>query len=147
MPPPPPPDPEPLTLDLADFDAVGVMSDVVLAVRSHAISSGADAVAFVSAPEGWHQVAVTGRRSGHLVLSVRYTELTPSRRHNVARALARREWQLDDDGDGATVRFPPGTDASAPAFEVLAVLTLAGAPKDVRRVRALDAAGEPLALP
>lgn len=138
--------PEPVSVDLGDFDAVGVMSGIVLAVRSHAIEAEADVTATISAPDGWHRVVATARSSGHVVLGIRYTELTPSRRHNVEKALARRGWQPDEDGDGVTRRFPPGTDASDPAFEILSVLPLAGAPADVRRVQATDATGTPVPL-
>jgi hypothetical protein len=137
---------DPVRLDLADFDAVGVASDVVLAVRSHAIAHELDAAATVSAPDGWHQVVVTGRRSGHTVLGVRYSELSASRWNNVAKAMAGRGWDLDDDEEGATRRFPPGTEPSAVAFELLAVAALAGAPSDVRRVTAVDANGDPVPL-
>jgi hypothetical protein len=138
--------PLPLRLDLGDFDAVGVAGDVVVAVRSHAIEHGLDVAATVSAPGGWHRVVVTGRSSGHVVLGVRYGSLTASRWHNVARALAGRGWDLDDDEEGATRRYPPGTEPSTVAFELLAVAALAGAPSDVRHVTALDAHGTPVAL-
>lgn len=138
--------PDPVALDLSDFDAVGIAADVVDAVRRHAIESGGDVAATVSAPEGWHRVVVTGRKSGHTVLSVRYSELTRARRHNVARALAARDWDTDEDGEGATHRVPPGTEASAAAFELLAVVSLGGAPTDVRHVTAVDASGAPVPL-
>jgi hypothetical protein len=138
--------PDPVGLDLGDFDAVGVATDVVAAVRGHAIEHGHDVAATVSAPGGWHRVVVTGRPGGHAVLGVRYGELTTSRAHNVARALAARGWDLDDDGDGATRRHPPGTEASTVAFELLAVAALAGAPGDVRQVTARDAQGTPVPL-
>jgi hypothetical protein len=137
---------EALRLDLGDFDAVGIAGDIVVALRGHAIEHGVDAAATVSAPDGWHRVVVTGRPGGHTVLSVRYSELTASRWNNVARALARRGWDLDDDEEGATRRHPPGTDASSVAFELLAVAVLAGAPSDVRHVTAQDAAGRPVEL-
>jgi len=138
--------PPPVTVDLADFDAIGAMSAVVLAVRSHAIESGVDATATVSAPDGWHEVVVGARGSGHVVLGVRYTELSTSRRHNVSRALAQRQWQLDEDHDGVTFRFPPGTDPTTAAFEVLAALTSSGAPNAPRQVTAVDAHGTPIPL-
>jgi hypothetical protein len=89
---------------------------------------------------------VGARAGGHLLLGIRYDGLTASRRHNVAGALAQRGWQLDEDDDGVTLRFPPGTDASTAAMEILSVLTLAGAPSDVRRVTAVDANGATVAL-
>lgn len=141
-----PADPAPVALDLSDFDAVGIAADVVDAVRRHAIRSEGDVAATVSAPEGWHRVVVTGRRSGHVVLSVRYSELSRSRWHNLAAALAKRGWDLDEDSEGATHRIPPGTEASAVAFELLAAATLSGAPTDVRQVTAADAAGTPVPL-
>jgi hypothetical protein len=124
-----------LLLDLDDFDAVGIAADVVDRVRREAIGSGADVAATVSAPEGWHRLIVTGRRSGHVVLAVRFGDLTASRWHNIERELAARGgWDRDDDGEGVTHRFPPGTEATAVAFELLAALTLAGAPADTRTV-------------
>ena len=138
--------PEPIVLDLGDFDAVGIAADVVDAVRRHAIESGGDVAATVSAPDGWHKVVVTGRRSGHTVLGVRYSDLTRSRWHNVARAVAERGWDLDDDQEGSTHRFPPGTEASAVAFELLAAVSLGGAPPTLRQVTAVDASGSPIPL-
>lgn len=140
------PAPAAVGLDLGDFDAVGVAGEVVVAVRSHAIEHGLDVAATVSAPDGWHRVVVTGRPGGHAILGVRYSELTTSRWHNVARALAGRGWDLDDDEEGATRRYPPGTEPSTVAFELLAVAALAGAPSDVRQITALDAHGTPVAL-
>lgn len=135
-----------VALDLGDFDAVGVASSVVDAVRTEAIQRSQDVAATVSAPDGWHGVVVTGRRSGHVVLSIRYGWLSTSRRHNLDGALAKRGWDLDDDADGATNRIPPGTEAATAAFELLAALTSAGAPTDVRQVTATDASGESVAL-
>jgi len=139
-------EPPPLPLDPADFDAVGVLSDAVVALRVHAIEADTDVAATVSAPDGWHRVVVTARSSGHLVLGVRYTELTTSHWHNVADALDRRGWQLDEDEEGSTVRFPPGTEPTNAAFEALAALTLAGAPATVRTVTAVDGHGEAVTL-
>jgi hypothetical protein len=122
-------------LDLGDFDAVGVASDLVDTVRQQAIEAGRDVAATVSAPNGWHRVVVTGRSSGHVVLVVRFSELTTSRWHNVEKALRERgSWDLDDDAEGVTRRYPPGTEAATVAFELLAALTLAGAPADTRTV-------------
>jgi hypothetical protein len=137
---------DPLALDLGDFDAVGIAGEIVAAVRAHAIEHELDVAATVAAPDGWHRVVVTGRRSGHAVLSVRYSELSASRWHNVAHALAARGWDLDDDEEGATLRYPPGTEPSTVAFELLAAATLAGAPSDVRQVTALDSKGDPVPL-
>ena len=87
---------------------MGIAGAVVDVVRSQAITRGVDVAATVSAPSGWHRVVVTGRQSGHVVLSVRYPSLTTSRRHNLDDALAKRGWDLDEDNEGATHRIPPG---------------------------------------
>lgn len=133
-------------LDLGDFDAVGVATDMVVALRTHAIEHGRDAAATIDAPAGYQRVVITARHSGHVVLGTRYTELGRSRWNNVADALEQRGWQLDDDGEGATRRYPPGSQASDAAFESLAAATLSGAPSDVRTVTALDAGGGPVDL-
>jgi len=137
---------EAVLLDLGDFDAVGVATDVVIALRTHAIEADVDAAATVDAPAGYQRLVVTARSSGHVVLSVRYTELGRSRWNNVADALAQRGWQLDDDGEGAVRRYPPGSQASDAAFEALAAITLSGAPADVRTVTAVDGTGTPVPL-
>jgi hypothetical protein len=141
-----PPDTEPITVDLADFDAVGILGEVVVAMRVRGIEADTDAAATVSAPDGWHRVVVTARASGHVVVGVRYTALSTSRWHNVAEALARRGWQLDEDQEGATLRFPPGTEPTDAAFEVLAAATVGGAPADVRTVTAVDGHGDGVPL-
>lgn len=133
-------------LDLGDFDAVGVAAEVVVALRGHAIAASVDAAASVSAPAGWHGVVITARRSGHVVLGVRYGGLSSSRWNNVAEALERRGWQLDDDGAGATIRYPPGTEPTTVAFDILGVLVVSGAPADVRSVTAVDGRGAPVDL-
>ena len=135
-----------IDLDPADFDAVGVLSDVVVALRIHAIEADTDAAATISAPEGWHRVVITARSSGHLVIGIRYTELSTSRWHNVAEALARRSWQLDDDDEGATARFPPGSEPTDAAFEALAAIGLAGAPIQARTLTAVDGRGDVVPL-
>jgi hypothetical protein len=137
---------DPVVIDLADFDAVGIASDVVLAVRMQSIERGIDVAATVSAPEGWHRVVATGRPSGHLVLGVRFSELSTSRWHNVAEAFRQREWDQDEDHEGVTTRFPPGTEASTAAFELLAAVSVGGAPTDERTVIAVAADGEPVDL-
>ena len=116
------PQPRPMLVDLDDFDAVGIVTEVLVSLRAHTMRIGADSAATVSAPPGWHRAVMTARDSGHVVLSVRYEELSTSRLKNVADALDRRGWQLDDDGEGSTIRFPPGTEASTPAFELLGAL-------------------------
>jgi hypothetical protein len=141
-----PDDAGPVTVDLADFDAVGIVSDILVSLRAHTMATAADTAATVSAPDGWHRVVMTARDSGHVVLGVRYEPLSTSRLKNVADALAGRGWQLDDDGEGATIRFPPGTDATTPSFELLAAAVLSGAPSDERTVTAVDGAGTPVDL-
>jgi len=133
--------PEPISVDPTDFDAVGVVADAVVNLRAHVMVTERDTAATFDAPEGWHRVVVTAKPGGSSVLVVRYGELSMSRLRNVADALSRRGWQLDEDGEGATLRQPPGTPATDVAFEVLAVLTVAGAPTSVRTVRAVDADG------
>lgn len=139
-------EPQAVPVDLADFDAVGIVSEVLVSLRAHTMVTSGDTAATLSAPDGWHRVVMTSRESGHVVLGVRYERLSTSRLKNVAGALASRGWQLDDDGEGATIRFPPGTDATSPAFELLAAATLSGAPSDVRTVTATDATGAPVDL-
>lgn len=138
--------PAPLTIDPEDFDTVGVMSDVVVTLRAHVMATDSDAAATIDAPAGWHHVVMTAKPGGSTVLVVRYGELTVSRLRNVADALSRRGWQLDEDGEGATLRQPPGTPATDVAFEVLAVLSTAGAPTTPRTVTAVDAGGTVLDL-
>ena len=136
----------PLAVDLADFDAVGILGAAVVALRVRSIEADTDAAATIDAPEGWHRVVITARSSGHVVVAVRYTPLSTSRWHNAAEALARRGWQLDEDQEGATMRFPPGTEPTDAAFEALAAATVAGAPADVRTMTAVDGAGAPVDL-
>ena len=133
-------------IDLGDFDAVGQTTDLVVALRSHAITAGIDAAATVGAPAGWQRLVVSALPSGHVVLGIRYSDLSRSRWNNVAGALEKRGWQLDEDGEGATRRYPPGSEAADAAFEALAATTLAGAPADVRTVTAVDGNGAPVDL-
>ncbi len=133
-------------IDLGDFDAVGQTTDLVVALRSHAITAGIDAAATVGAPAGWQRLVVSALPSGHVVLGVRYSDLSRSRWNNVAGALEKRGWQLDEDAEGATRRYPPGSDPADAAFEALAATTLAGAPADVRTVTAVDGSGAPVDL-
>ncbi len=128
-------------IDPPDPDAVGVLNDVVVALRAHVMEHDAAAIATVAAPEGWHGVTITAMPGGHVVLGVRFAGLSKSRTNNVAEALDRRGWQLDEDGEGATHRHPPGTDAMTVAFEVLTMVGAAGAPKTTRRITAVDAGG------
>ncbi|MCD9624389.1 hypothetical protein [Rhabdothermincola salaria] len=133
-----------VVLDLTDLDAVGVLTDVIVDLRGHVMERDVAAVATVAAPEGWHRFTLTAMPGGHLVLGVRFAELTKSRTNNVAEALDRRGWQLDEDGGGATHRHPPGTDAMTIAFEALTLIGAAGAPRTQRRVTAVGADEEPL---
>jgi hypothetical protein len=139
-------EPDPITVDPSDFDAVGLVSDAVVNLRSHAMTTSLDSAMTVDAPEGWHHVVVTAKAGGSSVIVVRYGPLSLSRLRNVAEALGRRGWQLDEDGEGATLRQPPGTTATDVAFEVLAVLTVAGAPAAPRSATGSDADGTPIDL-
>jgi hypothetical protein len=138
--------PEPLAVDPSDFDAVGVLADAVVNLRAHTLTTGLDAAATISAPDGWHRLVVTNKAGGSTVLVVRFNELSLSRLRNVADALHRRGWQLDEDREGATLRQPPGTPATDVAFEVLAALTAAGAPAEPRTATGADADGRPIDL-
>lgn len=139
-------EPAPLLLDLADFDAVGIATDVVVAVRSHAIDRSVDTSAEISAPDGWHRVMVNCSATGQTLLRIVFGDLTRSRANNVSRALRDRGWQVDEDGEGASHRYPPGTEATTVAFDALGALAVGGAPTDIRAVRAQDRGGHTLAL-
>lgn len=139
-------DPAPLLLDLADFDAVGIATDVVVAIRTHAIRSEVDTSAELSAPEGWHRVMINCSATGHTLLRVMFADLTRSRANNVSRALTDRGWQVDQDESGASRRFPEGTEPTTVAFDALAALAVGGAPTDIRTVRARDREGRSLSL-
>lgn len=134
------------TIDLDDFDAVGVLAEVVVDLRQHVLLNGIEASATVSAPDGWHRVVINAKGGGSSVLVVRFNELSSSRLRNVADALSGRGWQLDEDREGATLRQPPGTTATDVAFEVLAALGAGGAPHQLRSVDAQDADGTPIGL-
>jgi hypothetical protein len=138
--------PDPTVVDPGDFDAVGVMAEVVLALRRHAMDRQGDVVASVSAPAGRHRLRIVARAGGHIVFAVRYDELSTSRRNVIAEALGRRGWDLDEDTEGATRRYPPGTEHTTVAFDALAVRTLGGAPAEPRTVTATDAGGAALDL-
>jgi hypothetical protein len=137
---------EPLSLDLADFDVVGVLTDAVVGLRTHVMLNERETSAAISAPDGWHRLVINAKTGGSSVLIVRYNDLTASRLRNVAAALESRGWHLDEDREGATLRQPPGTTATDVAFEALAALTLGGAPSDVRAMTALDADGNDVDL-
>lgn len=133
-------------IDLDDFDAVGVVADLVVDLRQHVMVNRVEASATVSAPEGWHRVVCNVKGGGSTVLVVRFADLSVSRLRNVADALDARGWQLDEDREGATLRQPPGTTATDVAFEVLAALGVAGAPRGARAIEARDADGGPVTL-
>lgn len=135
-----------VVLDLNDADGVGVLNDVVLALRGHVMAIGTAATATVAAPDGWHRLTITAMPGGHVVLGVRYAGLSKSRTNNVHEALDRRGWDLDEDGEGSTHRHPPGTDAMTVAFEVATMVGAGGAPKKPRRITAVDAGGAPVAV-
>ncbi len=136
----------PLLLDLADFDAVGITTDVVVAIRSHAIQAEIDTSASISAPEGWHRVIVNCSATGKTVLRVRFGDLTTSRANNVSSGLVEQGWQIDEDRDGASQRYPSGVEASTVAFDALGAVGLGGSPRDVRSVTASDRAGTAVPL-
>ena len=135
-----------VTVDPNDFDAVGVVAEAIVTLRGSAMERQCDVVATISAPPGRHRLKVVARPGGHVVLAVRFDELTNSRRNVIADALTGLGWDLDDDSEGATFRFPPGTEHTTVAFDVLAVLTLGGAPGDRRTMTAVDATGAPVEL-
>jgi hypothetical protein len=134
------------TIDPGDFDSFGVVADLVVAVRGHALERGVDVIATISAPPGRHQLRIVGRPGAHVVLAVRYDDLTLSRRNVLAEALQQRGWDADEDREGATRRFPPGTEHTAVAFEVLEVITAGGAPAEPRTVTVIDANGTPVVI-
>lgn len=136
----------PLRLDLSDFDAVGIASDAIATVRAHAIANVVATSAEVSAPDGWHRVVINCSDSGNVNLRVRFVDLTTSRANNVSTALLDRGWQLDEDRDGASSRYLPGVEATSIAFDVLAVLSLGGAPTDVRSITATEVGGRSIEL-
>lgn len=130
---------EPVVFDPTDFDAVGVLSESIVSLRAHVLVHEVDASATVDAPEGWHRLVINAKQGGSSVLIVRFNDLSASRLRNVADALSKRGWQLDEDREGATLRQPPGTTATDSAFEVLAAIGVAGAPTSPRTVLAHDA--------
>ena len=136
----------PIRLDLADFDAVGILTEAIVSLRAHVLIGEVEASASISAPEGWHRLVINAKNGGSSVLVVRFNDLSVSRTKNVADALQRRGWQLDEDREGATSRQAPGTAATDVAFEVLAALTVGGAPSDAREVTAVDATGAAVEL-
>jgi hypothetical protein len=137
----PPPAADPLSIDLADFDAVGLLTEAIVSLRAHVLINELETAAVVSAPEGWHRLVINAKSGGSSVLVIRFNELSVSRTKNVATALNKRGWQLDEDREGATLRQAPGTTATDVAFEVLAALTVVGAPHDVRLMHATDSTG------
>lgn len=144
--PAPTPGAEPMSLDLADFDAVGLLTEAIVSLRAHVLINELEAAATIGAPSGWHRLVLNAKSGGSSVLVVRFNDLSVSRTKNVATALHRRGWQLDEDHEGATLRQAPGTPATDVAFEVLAALTVGGAPHDVRELQATDATGASVEL-
>ncbi len=135
-----------LQIDPSDFDAVGLLSEAIVSVRAHVLIEEIDASATITAPEGWHRLVINAKQGGSSVLVVRFNDLSASRLRNVADALVRRGWQLDEDREGATLRQPPGTSATDTAFEVLAAIAAAGAPSTPRTVSAIDTDGTEIDL-
>lgn len=135
------PGPEPVLLDLDDLDAVGVLSEAIVSLRAHVLISDHEAAITIDAPTGWHRLVINAKNGGSSVLVVRFNDLSVSRTKNVAAALHRRGWQLDEDHEGATLRQAPGTTTIDVAFEVLAALGVGGAPRGTREMRATDATG------
>ena len=135
-----------VAIDPTDFDAVGVLSEAIVSLRAHVLINEVDASATVSAPEGWHPLVINAKQGGSSVLVVRFNELSASRLRNVADALSKRGWQLDEDREGATLRQPPGTAATDSAFEVLAAIGIGGAPTAVRTLEARDGNGNEVDL-
>jgi len=133
-------------VDIGDFDAVGVLSDLFVTLREKVMLSEVEASAIFSAPDGWHVVVVTAKPGGSTVLICRFHQLSLSRLRNVADALVRRGWLLDEDREGATLRMAPGTTTTDVAFEVLAALVTAGAPSGEREIELRDGQGNPIAL-
>jgi len=135
-----------LHIDPSDFDAVGLLSEAIVSVRAHVLIEEIDASATITAPEGWHRLVINAKQGGSSVLVVRFNDLSASRLRNVADALVRRGWQLDEDREGATLRQPPGTSATDTAFEVLAAIAAAGAPSTTRTISAIDTDGTEIGL-
>lgn len=129
---------EPVVIDPTDFDAVGVLTEAIVSLRAHVLINEVDASATVSAPEGWHRLVINAKQGGSSVLIVRFNELSASRLRNVADALGKRGWHLDEDREGAALRQPPGTTATDSAFEVLSAIGIGGAPTSPRTLAARD---------
>ena len=144
--PAPPTGAGPLSIDLADFDAVGLLTEAIVSLRAHVLINELEAAATITAPPGWHRLVINAKSGGSSVLVIRFNELSVSRTKNVATALHKRGWQLDEDREGATLRQAPGTTATDVAFEVLAALTVGGAPHDVREMHASDSTGASVEL-
>jgi len=142
----PPPAADPLSIDLNDFDAVGLLTEAIVSLRAHVLINELEAAATITSPAGWHRLVINAKNGGSSVLVIRFNELSVSRTKNVATALHKRGWQLDEDREGATLRQAPGTTATDVAFEVLAALTVGGAPHDVREMNASDSTGAALEL-
>jgi hypothetical protein len=138
--------PDPIVLDLDDFDAVGVLSEAIVSLRAHVLINEQEAAATIDAPADWHRLVINAKSGGSSVLVIRFNDLSVSRTKNVATALHKRGWQLDEDREGATLRQAPGTTTTDVAFEVLAALTVGGAPHGTRNMSATDATGTAVEL-
>ena len=135
-----------VVIDPTDFDAVGILTEAIVSLRAHVLIKEVDASATVSAPEGWHPLVINAKQGGSSVLIVRFNELSASRLRNVADALSKRGWHLDEDRQGATLRQPPGTMATDSAFEVLSAIGIGGAPSTTRTLEARDGNGNEVDL-
>ena len=86
----------PVAVDLSDFDAVGIVSDILVSLRAHTMPTSADTAATVSAPDGWHRVVMTARgerarRAGRALRAAQHlTAEERGRRAGRARLAARR---------------------------------------------------------
>jgi hypothetical protein len=138
--------PDPIVLDLDDFDAVGVLSEAIVSLRAHVLIYEQEAAATIDSPADWHRLVINAKSGGSSVLVIRFNDLSVSRTKNVATALHKRGWQLDEDREGATLRQAPGTTTTDVAFEVLAALTVGGAPHGTRNMSATDATGTAVEL-
>ena len=127
-----------VVIDPTDFDAVGILTEAIVSLRAHVLIREVDASARVSAPEGWHPLVINAKQGGSSILIVRFNELSASRLRNVADALSKRGWHLDEDRQGAT--------ATESAFEVLSAIGIGGAPSTTRTLEARDGNGNEVDL-
>ncbi len=121
----------PTSVDLGDFDALSVMTDLIIELRSRSITSGQAAIV-IDAPSGWHRLTLTVSATGHGLARIVSDDLTTSRRHNVTRALLGNGWTEDEGRESMYLRLVPGTQAGELAFDLLAALGAGGAPSGIR---------------